>query len=546
MANVLSNSGILNNQVIQAAHVSQSVNALTGIVSYDVSISGSLNVTGSTTLSGSSTTIRGGALSITSSNFNATLTQGTLDLGYSNNGGIIKAGIISASYYYVSQSLNYNILTASSILTTNLTASNIVTTNLTASNITASDIRVSNIITASTVIAGIISASNSLTASNLLVSESSNLLGTLYITGSPISLNADYDFIRFQRAITLAGTGPYNFSIIKITSSLDGITGNPDVTGSGIFIDPVILTLTNQNIWRSIQWNNNQGYGLYGSGSALNYLNGPLEINNNLLVTNANVTNALTASIVSASNWISASNIDASSIRSTNANVTNALTASIISASSWISASNIGASNISASTALTASLITTHTSPDINVTNALTSSIISASSWISASSIDVSSIKSTNITASAISASSTITTNVVTATTTNTNTLNTNALSLTGQLLMNGSPINAGFNFPLIVSGSGITIKNTSNSSDDTLIITGLSSQGGPSRTYGIPNVGDDSTFMINKTTRINLTPVTNINTITSPVSGDIAIASGASLFLYIYNGSNWLSASFS
>ena len=192
MANVLSNNGIQNDLTIQASHVSQSVDALTGDVGYDISISGSLKVTGSTFLSGS--------VSITSSNFNATLTQGTLDLGYSNNGGIIKAGTISASYYYVSQSLNYNILTASSILTTNLTASDILTTNLTASNITASDIRVSNTITASTVIANIISASNALTASNLLVSESSNLLGTLYITGSPISLNADYDFIRFQRA----------------------------------------------------------------------------------------------------------------------------------------------------------------------------------------------------------------------------------------------------------------------------------------------------------------------------------------------------------
>jgi hypothetical protein len=47
MAITLTKSGIVNNTTIQAWHVTQSVDALTGLVAYDITISGSLTVTGS-------------------------------------------------------------------------------------------------------------------------------------------------------------------------------------------------------------------------------------------------------------------------------------------------------------------------------------------------------------------------------------------------------------------------------------------------------------------------------------------------------------------
>jgi hypothetical protein len=47
MAITLTKSGIVNNTTIQAWHVTQSINALTGLVAYDITISGSLTVTGS-------------------------------------------------------------------------------------------------------------------------------------------------------------------------------------------------------------------------------------------------------------------------------------------------------------------------------------------------------------------------------------------------------------------------------------------------------------------------------------------------------------------
>lgn len=59
MAIVLSKSNIANSNTIEAWQVSQSVDAFTGIVDYDITISGSFKVTGSTILSGSATVVGG-------------------------------------------------------------------------------------------------------------------------------------------------------------------------------------------------------------------------------------------------------------------------------------------------------------------------------------------------------------------------------------------------------------------------------------------------------------------------------------------------------
>ena len=52
MAKKLSSAGITTNETIEAWHVTQSVDALTGDVGYDISISGSLDVTGSLNIAG--------------------------------------------------------------------------------------------------------------------------------------------------------------------------------------------------------------------------------------------------------------------------------------------------------------------------------------------------------------------------------------------------------------------------------------------------------------------------------------------------------------
>ena len=47
MANILSKTGISNTNTVQASHVTQSIDAFTGAVAYDISLSGSFNMTGS-------------------------------------------------------------------------------------------------------------------------------------------------------------------------------------------------------------------------------------------------------------------------------------------------------------------------------------------------------------------------------------------------------------------------------------------------------------------------------------------------------------------
>jgi hypothetical protein len=69
-----------------------------------------------------------------------------------------------------------------------------------------------------------------------------------------------------------SGTCVYTASLIDpIINQLGGANG---IT-RGTYINP---TLTSAADWRSIEWSNNTGWGLYGAGTALNYLGGTLGI----------------------------------------------------------------------------------------------------------------------------------------------------------------------------------------------------------------------------------------------------------------------------
>lgn len=67
MAKTLSKTGISTDSTINAAHVTQSVDALTGTYAYNITVSGSLTVTGSTNITGafSATTLSGDGSGIT-------------------------------------------------------------------------------------------------------------------------------------------------------------------------------------------------------------------------------------------------------------------------------------------------------------------------------------------------------------------------------------------------------------------------------------------------------------------------------------------------
>ena len=87
-----------------------------------------------------------------------------------------------------------------------------------------------------------------------------------------------------QRFINIINTfaptsGTANYSKIRIGGTINQTGGANGVT-RGLFIDS---TLTSAADWRSIEWSNNTGWGLYGAGTANNYFGGSLGIGNTSL-----------------------------------------------------------------------------------------------------------------------------------------------------------------------------------------------------------------------------------------------------------------------
>jgi hypothetical protein len=69
-----------------------------------------------------------------------------------------------------------------------------------------------------------------------------------------------------------SGTGQFTATeIIPIINQTGTATG----TTRGLYINPTLTAAAN---WRSIEWSNNTGWGIYGTGTALNYLGGTLGI----------------------------------------------------------------------------------------------------------------------------------------------------------------------------------------------------------------------------------------------------------------------------
>lgn len=83
----------------------------------------------------------------------------------------------------------------------------------------------------------------------------------------------------FTRATFAPTTSGAPYSILQLGSTINQTGGANGIT-RGLFINP---TLTSAADWRSIEWSNNTGFGLYGAGTAINYLNGGLGIGTTLL-----------------------------------------------------------------------------------------------------------------------------------------------------------------------------------------------------------------------------------------------------------------------
>jgi hypothetical protein len=70
-------------------------------------------------------------------------------------------------------------------------------------------------------------------------------------------------------------SGSLQYNGLNIANTINQTGGANGIT-RGLYINP---TLTAAADWRSIEWSNNSGYGLYGAGTAQNLLNGKLTVN---------------------------------------------------------------------------------------------------------------------------------------------------------------------------------------------------------------------------------------------------------------------------
>ena len=132
-----------------------------------------------------------------------------------------------------------------------------------------------------------------------------------------------------------SGTG--TITTLRIAATINQTGGASGIT-RGLYVQP---TLTSAADWRSIEWSNNTGWGLYGAGTANNYLRGNLSIGT--LTTGSALT------------------VSGSSVMSGSLSVTQGITGSLFGTSSW--ASNAVTSSyvlqaVSSSFAATASLTT--------------------------------------------------------------------------------------------------------------------------------------------------------------------------------------------
>ena len=116
--------------------------------------------------------------------------------------------------------------------------------------------------------------SNTLFLTSLSAGQNGNFIsvGTTMIptTGAVNFANSSINFTPTSGTATFTA---FNFTgVINQTGGANGIT-------RGLYINP---TLTSAADWRSIEWSNNTGYGLYGVGSANNFLAGNLGIGTTL------------------------------------------------------------------------------------------------------------------------------------------------------------------------------------------------------------------------------------------------------------------------
>ena len=84
----------------------------------------------------------------------------------------------------------------------------------------------------------------------------------------------DYNFRTTGNSNFVPTSGTATYTQVQFSPTINQTGGANGIT-RGIYVNPFLTAAAD---WRSIEWSNNSGWGLYGFGTALNYLNGNLLI----------------------------------------------------------------------------------------------------------------------------------------------------------------------------------------------------------------------------------------------------------------------------
>jgi hypothetical protein len=102
----------------------------------------------------------------------------------------------------------------------------------------------------------------------------STLNGRFYFGGATMIQTIGAQYNLFTKANFAPTSGTASFGDTHIQPTINQTGGANGIT-RGLYVNP---TLTAAADWRSIEWSNNSGWGLYGAGTANNYLGGKLVI----------------------------------------------------------------------------------------------------------------------------------------------------------------------------------------------------------------------------------------------------------------------------
>jgi len=228
MALTLSNSGISDSSTIEAAHISQSIDALTGAAAYNIKISGSLTLTGSVQSQNGFTGSLFGTSSFSTSASVSISSSIATSASYSINSDAAVTAT-SASYSLTATSASYA-TTASFASSLSPSATVVSASYATTASFASSALSASYATTASHALNTSTASPSTAQSGSVVTGTTSETLG-LALAINPNTFTTD-DFIRFQARLLRTTVGSGNIDLKIYLNTANTLTGSEVQIGS--------------------------------------------------------------------------------------------------------------------------------------------------------------------------------------------------------------------------------------------------------------------------------------------------------------------------